>query len=82
MPEDVPLLEIDADTAAALEDLARAWGMSRQDAARRAIADAKAAAASGEGIPRLDAFRELQRRLRLTPEKAAAWQDVVREGRR
>jgi len=82
MRKQKPLLEIDDDTAVALEELAKAWGMSRQEAVRRAIAEAKAAAASVEGIQRVEAFREMQRRLHLTPEKAAAWQDLLREGRR
>jgi uncharacterized protein (DUF433 family) len=30
----------------------------------------------------LEAFKELQRRLSLTPAKAAEWQDAVREARR
>lgn len=30
----------------------------------------------------LEAFKELQRRLNLTPAKAAEWQDAVREARR
>ncbi len=75
-------LEIDANTAAALEELAKAWGMSQQEAVRKAIAEAKAATAGVEGLRGLDAFRELQRRLQLTPEQAASWQEIVRAGRR
>jgi hypothetical protein len=82
MRKENPLLEIDEDTAAALEELAKAWGMSRQEAARRAIAEAKASTVSVDGVQRIKAFRELQRRLHLTPEEAASWQDLVREGRR
>jgi hypothetical protein len=31
---------------------------------------------------KLEAFRELQRRLALTPEKAEEWKRIIREGRR
>lgn len=82
MRKDNPLLEIDEDTAAALEELAKAWGTSRQAAASRAITEAKAATASVGGVAPLEAFRELQRRLHLTREEAASWQDLLREGRR
>jgi uncharacterized protein (DUF433 family) len=35
-----------------------------------------------EDEPWLDALKELQRRLKLTPAKAAEWQDAIREARR
>jgi uncharacterized protein (DUF433 family) len=43
--------------------------------------------ASTEGVSQederwLEAFNELQRRLNLTPAKAAEWQDAIREARR
>jgi uncharacterized protein (DUF433 family) len=37
---------------------------------------------SGEDERWLEAFNELQRRLNLTPAKAAEWEDAVREARR
>ena len=82
MRKEDPLLDIDQDTAAAIEELAKAWGMSREEAIRKVIAEAKAVTANTEAIGGLDAFRELQRRLHLTPEAAASWQAILREGRR
>jgi uncharacterized protein (DUF433 family) len=35
-----------------------------------------------EPLGRLEAFKELQRRLNLTPAKAAEWQEAVHEARR
>ena len=37
---------------------------------------------SGEQERWLEAFNELQRRLNLTPAKAAEWQDAIRDARR
>lgn len=34
------------------------------------------------GITPLDAFKELQRRLQLTPEKAESWKATIRDSRR
>jgi hypothetical protein len=75
-------LEMDSATAELLEQLARAWGVSKEEAVKRAVAQAEAAPASATSSDRLQAFKELQRHLQLTPEKAAAWQSSVRASRR
>jgi hypothetical protein len=75
-------LELDAGTAQLLEQLAHAWGVSKEEAVKRAVTQAEAAPASVKSSERLQAFKELQRRLQLTPEKAAAWQGAVRDARR
>ncbi len=66
-------------------------GVTRGEAARRAITQAvsapsglpggaaKTGSAGSEIIGRLEAFRQLQRRLQLTPEKAEAWQTATKE---
>ncbi len=75
-------LELDTATAQVLEHLAQTWGVSKEEAVKRAVTQADATSASATRKDRLEIFRELQRRLQLTPEKAAAWQTSVREGRR
>jgi hypothetical protein len=75
-------LELDTATAQLVEHLARAWGVSKEEAIKRAVAQADTAPASKKNPDRLQAFKDLQRRLQLTPQKAAAWQASVREGRR
>jgi hypothetical protein len=75
-------LELDASTAQLLEQLAQAWGVSKEEAMKRAVTQAEAAPAPAKSADRLQAFRELQRRLQLTPEKAATWQAAVRDARR
>ena len=76
------VLELDAPTAQLLEDLAKVWGVSKEEAVRRAVAQADATSLPANKQSRLDAFKELQRRLNLTSAKAAAWQNIVREARR
>jgi len=75
-------LQLDAGTAELLEQLARAWGVSQEEAVKRAVTQAEAAPAPMKSSERLQAFKELQRRLQLTPEKAAGWQAAVRNARR
>jgi hypothetical protein len=75
-------LELDAETAELLEHLAQAWGVSQEEAVKRAVIQAEAVPASVNSSDRLQAFKELQRRLQLTPEKAAAWQSSIRDARR
>lgn len=75
-------LELDPGTAHLVEHLAHAWGVTREEAVRRAVAQAGAASATTGKQSRLAAFKELQRRLALTPTKAAAWQATVHEARR
>jgi hypothetical protein len=76
------VLDLDAATAKVVEQLARAWGVSKQEAVRRAVSQAGAAGEPAQAPDRLAALRELQRRLQLTSDKAAAWQAAVHEGRR
>jgi hypothetical protein len=75
-------LELDPGTAQLLEQLARAWGVSKEEAVKRAVNQAEATPAPVKAADRLQAFKELQRHLQLTPEKAAAWQATVRDARR
>jgi hypothetical protein len=77
-----PPLELDAKTAQLLVRLARTWGVSEQEAVRRAVAEANAVTASPDKQSQLAAFKALQRNLKLTSAKAAEWQDAVRESRR
>lgn len=51
-------------------------------APRKAIQEASIAVARPTKAERLQAFRELQRLLNLTPERAASWQDAIGEARR
>jgi hypothetical protein len=75
-------LELDGATAHLLERLAQAWGVSKEEAVRRAVAQAQANSSTVNRQGRLEAFKELQRRLGLTPARAAEWQNAVREARR
>ena len=75
-------LELDGATAHILERLAQVWGVSKEEAVRRAVVQAQAAPASVNAQGRLEAYKELQRRLGLTPVKAAEWQNAVHEARR
>jgi len=73
---------LDPSTLAVVEQLARAWGVSKEEAVRRAVTQAESVPVAAKNPDRLRAFKQLQSRLQLTPEKAAAWQSSVREGRR
>ena len=73
---------IDESTLEVVEQLARTWGVSNEEAVKRAVTQAEATPASIKTSDRLQAFKELQRRLQLTPEKAAAWQASIRDARR
>jgi hypothetical protein len=73
---------LDASTIEVVEQLARAWGVSKEEAVKRAVTQAEAAPVPVKTLDRLQAFKELQCRLQLTPEKAAAWQAAVRDTRR
>ena len=75
-------LELDGATAHLVERLAQAWGVSKEEAVRRVVAQAQAASSTVNTQGRLEAFKELQRRLGLTPAKAAEWQNAVHEARR
>lgn len=73
---------LDSATLEVVEQLARGWGVSKEEAVKRAVTQAEAVPASVRNSDRLQAFKELQSRLQLTPEKVAGWQASVREGRR
>jgi hypothetical protein len=75
-------LELDANTANLLTQLAENWGVSKEEAVRRAVDQANAANGSANKEVRWEAFKELQSRLNLTSAKAAEWQNAVREARR
>ena len=75
-------VSLDSSTLEAVEQLARSWGVTQEEAVRRAVAQADATTAAADKPDRLRALRELQSRLQLTPQKAAAWQTSVRDGRR
>jgi hypothetical protein len=75
-------LELDAMTARLLVHIAETWGVSAEEAIRRALEQANAKTDSPNKEARLEAFKELQRRLDLSPAKAAEWQEAVREARR
>ena len=75
-------VSLDPSTLAVVEQLAHTWGVSKEEAVRRAVTQAESTPLAAKNPDRLQAFKQLQGRLQLTPEKAAAWQSSVREGRR
>ena len=75
-------LELDGATTHLLERLAQAWGVTKEEAVRRAVAQAQAASSTVSAQGRIEAFKELQRSLGLTPAKAAEWQHAINEARR
>jgi hypothetical protein len=72
---------LDAETLAALEQIAKRWGVTKSEALRRAI---RAAAQGGTAMQseRLEAWDELRRAMKLRPDAARAWQRRVRAERR
>lgn len=72
---------LDVPTVRALEEMARAWNVSKSEALRRAIRSA-ANRESGGGGDALRALENLQRALALTPAKARAWSTRLRKERR
>ena len=72
---------LDPETLAALEQVAKRWGVTKSEALRRAI---RAAAQGGTAMQseRLAALDELQRVMGLRPDAARAWQQRVRAERR
>lgn len=75
-------LELDAMTARLLVRLAETWGVSEEEAIRRAVEQANDVTDLPNKESRLEALKALQRNLSLTPAKAAEWQDALREARR
>jgi hypothetical protein len=79
---DATTLELDAETVHILVDLAKTWGVSEGEAVRRAVELANPVTDSSTKVDRLEALKELQRSLSLTPAKVAEWQKRIREARR
>ncbi|HEY6230520.1 MAG TPA: hypothetical protein VIW64_04600 [Pyrinomonadaceae bacterium] len=75
-------IQLDATTARLLSYVAKTWRISEEEAVRRALEEANAKTDLPNKEARLDAFKELQRRLDLTPAKAAQWQQAIRDARR
>lgn len=75
-------LEVDATTAQRVARLAEMWGVSEEEAIRRAVAQANTSTGNATKERRMEAFKQLQRSLNLTPDKAAEWQDAIRHARR
>ena len=69
-------IEVDADLESETQEACRA----ADEQPYKVAGHAEVAALTP--TQRWEAFRELQRRLNLTPAKAAEWQDAVREARR
>ncbi len=83
MNGDGAAIEMDAATASSVEHLAQMWGVSKMEVIRRAVAQVDANSPVGKEKPsRLEAFKDLKRRLALTPAKADEWQNCIRQGRR
>ena len=74
-------LHLDDAEAADLEALSAAWKMPEETAALRALRVMKERACHPSARRRLQAFRDLQKSLQLTPEKAQEWMDAIREAR-
>jgi len=72
---------LDVETARALAEMARRWGVSRSEALRRAIRAARRGPASGapKALAALDA---LQRSIDLDTSSAARWEKRARAARR
>jgi hypothetical protein len=79
---DVGGLQIDPGTLRILDLLAARWGVTREAAVKRAVAQAAPESGGSSSDVKMEALKELQRNLAITPEKAEAWQLSVREGRR
>lgn len=75
-------IDLDAMTTSLLLCVAKMWGITEEEAIRRALEEANAKADLPNKEARLGALKELQRRLNLTPAKAAEWQEAIREARR
>lgn len=69
---------LDPETAAALDGLAAAWGVSKSEALRRIVQTAALIEETDAASDALAAFQTLHERLALTPERTAAWLREVR----
>ncbi|MEN9573616.1 MAG: hypothetical protein RL514_1471 [Verrucomicrobiota bacterium] len=75
-------VELDEPTATSLTHLCSRWGVPPLEAVRRAVKEADATPKQSTPEERLVAFRELQRLMQMTPEKADGWKAAIRDGRR
>ena len=75
-------VELGPITARLLVRVANSWGVSEEEAIRRALEQADAATETPNIKARIQAFKDLQQRLNLTPVKAAEWEATVRKARR
>ena len=72
---------LDPETVGNLDRLAAKWGVSKSETLRRVIEAAALAEDVDASADAVAAFKELQERLGLTPEKADAWLRQIREMR-
>ena len=72
------VVTLDSDAADAAKHLAEAWGVTVQEAVKRALKSVDATSKQ----ERIAAFLELSRSLELDDAKAQAWMDLVRDARR
>ena len=72
---------LDPETVGNLDRLAAKWGVSKSETLRRVIEAAALAEDVDASADAVAAFKELQERLDLTPEKADAWLRQIREMR-
>jgi len=72
---------LDPETVGNLDRLAAKWGVSKSEALRRIVEAAALAEDVDASADAVAAFKELQERLDLTPEKADAWLRQIREMR-
>jgi len=74
-------VDLDQLTAQKLVRLAAKWGVTQEEALRRALETADAQVEQVKDENRLEILRELQQRLELTPAQADAWEAAVRNAR-
>ena len=75
-------VELDEPTATSLTHLCSRWGVPPIEAVRRAVKEADATPKPSTSEERLTAFRELQRLMQMTPEKAEGWKAAILDARR
>ena len=75
------ILELDEASATMLQSLAKSWHVAPQEAVKRAVSAAAENLSPGQPTP-LEAFRQLQAAVQLTPEQAEAWKHAVVDARR
>jgi hypothetical protein len=76
------VVTLDSEAAVTAKHLADAWGVSVEEAVRRALRSAAASGTAASRQARIQAFLELSRSLNLDEAKAKAWMDLIRDARR